>query len=53
MELFKMKDLFNRLLKNLRIQTQNEYVKFIKTLSRLKMKKKVFMKLANVEKDEN
>ncbi len=34
------------------IWTKDEYVEFIKRLSKLKVKKKVFLRLANVEKDK-
>lgn len=34
------------------IWNQNKYVKFTKRLSRLKVKRKVFLRLVNVEKDE-
>lgn len=48
-----MKDLVSGIIGHMYIQTQVEYTGFTKTLSRQpKMKKKVFLRLANVEKDE-
>lgn len=50
---YKMEYLVGKVLKSLHIWTQDEYTKFIRKLSRQpEVKKKVFLRLANVEKDE-
>lgn len=50
-QLFEMKYLVNQVLRDIYIWTQDEYAKFNRKLSRLEVKKKVFLRFANVEKD--
>ncbi len=48
---FEMKDLFGKVLGSTRIWTKDEYAEFTGRLSKLEVKKKVFLRLANAEED--
>lgn len=48
---FEIKDLFGGLPGDIYIWTKDEYTIFINMLSRLKMKRKVFIRLANAKED--
>ncbi len=47
-----MKDLVDKVSRGTRIWNKDEYAKFIKRLSKLGVKRKRFLRLANAEKDE-
>ena len=47
-----MKDLISKISKCIYIWTKDEYAEFTKKLSKQEVKKKIFLKLANVEEDE-
>ena len=49
---FKMKDLVGKISGDIRIWTKNKYAKFTKRLNKPEVKKKVFLRLANMKKDE-
>lgn len=51
-QLFEIKDQIDRVQGGICIQTKDKYAKFIGRLSRSEMKKKVFLRLANVEEDK-
>lgn len=47
-----IKDLVNRILKDMCIWAKDEYAKFTTILNRPKIKKKIFQRLANIEEDD-
>ncbi len=49
---FEMKDLVGEVSGGTRIWTKDEYAEFIGRLSKLEVKRKVFLRLANAEEDE-
>lgn len=49
---FEIKDLVVKILSGIYIQTKDKYAKFTERLSKLELKRKVFLKLINVEKDK-
>lgn len=51
-QLFNMKNLVGEVTGDTHIQIQDEYAEFIKILSKLEVKRRVFLKLANVVEEE-
>ncbi len=49
---FEMKDLVGEVSGGTRIWIKDEYIEFTKRLSKLEVKRKVFLRLANVDEDE-
>lgn len=49
---FEIMDLVSQVLEDTYIQTKDRYAGYIRMLIRLEVKKKVFLKLANVKKDK-
>lgn len=47
-----MKDIISNISKNINIWIKEKYIKFTKKISKVKIKKKVFLKLVNAKKDE-
>lgn len=47
-----MKDLIDKVSKDIYIQTKNKYEEFIGKLNKLKIKEEIFLRLINIEKDE-
>ena len=47
-----MKDLIGEVSGGMRIWTKDKYAEFTKKLSKSEVKRKVFLRLANVKKDE-
>lgn len=47
-----MNDLINKISRDIYISSKDKYVEFIRKLSKLEVKNKVFLKLANAEKDK-
>lgn len=50
--LFDIKDLSSKILKDIYIWIQNKYVEFTRKLHKSKVKKKIFLKLVNMEEDK-
>ena len=50
--LFKMKDLVSEESEGTCIWTKDKYIEFTKKLSKLEVKKKIFLRLANTEENE-
>lgn len=50
--LFKIKDLVGKVLRGIYIWTKDKFIKVIGMLNRSEVEKKVFLRLANVERDE-
>lgn len=49
---FEMNDLVNKISRDIYILSEDKYIEFIKKLSKLEVKNKVFLKLVNAEKDK-
>lgn len=47
-----MNDLVNKISRDIYILSEDKYIEFIKKLSKLEVKNKVFLKLVNAEKDK-